>query len=304
MEGGLRFGLMPAPLTAPYAGIVERSRRAVELGFDGLWFADETPMAYPGAISLDAWILMAAIARDVPGPTLGSLVTAAIYRHPLLNAMNVSTLDHVSGGRAVLGMGAGGVPEDLDGLGAGGTPGRELVERLDEQLDSIDRLLRGETVTRDDGHYPMSNAFVEAPIQVPRPPILVAAQGDRAIRVAAARADIWNSLGGQPIEGEALSLDGAIAETRRQMEKVDAACVEIGRDPASIRRSVFTFRSGVYESFDAFETWVGRMLETGIAEFVFIHPGDDHAAETILERFATTSMPKLRAAASSGRENS
>ncbi len=300
----LRFGLMPAPLTAPYVEVLERSRRAVDLGFDGLWFADETPMAYPGAISLDAWLLMAAMARDVPGPTLGSMVTAAIYRHPLLNAMNVSTLDHISNGRAILGMGAGGVPEDLDGLGAGGTDGGELVARLDEQLDSVDRLLRGETVTRDDGYHPMRNAFVEPPVQVPRPPILVAAQGPRAIRVAAARADIWNSLGGQPIAGDALSLDDAVAETRRQMEQLDAACVELGRDPSSIRRSVFAYRSGIYQSLDAFETWVGRMLEIGIGEFVVMYPGGDSAAESILERFATESMPKLRAAASSSRDDS
>ena len=300
MVGAVRFGLMPAPLTAPYVDILARSRRAVDLGFEGLWFADETPMAYPGAISLDAWLLMAAIARDVPGPTLGSLVTAALYRHPLLNAMNVSTLDHLSDGRAILGMGAGGVPEDLQGLGAGGTPGGELVARLDEQLDTVDRLLRGETVTRDDGYHPMSNAFVEPPIQTPRPPILVAAQGRRSIRVAAARADIWNSLGGQPIEGDALSLDGAIAETRRQIEQLDEACIELGREPTSVRRSVFTFRSGVYQSFDTFETWVGRMLDIGIGEFIIMDPGGDRAAETILERFATESMPKLRDVAARG----
>jgi alkanesulfonate monooxygenase SsuD/methylene tetrahydromethanopterin reductase-like flavin-dependent oxidoreductase (luciferase family) len=158
MPTQIRFGMVPTPLTAPYAAVLARSRRAVELGFDGLWFADETPMAYPDESAMDAWLLMAAIARDLPGPTLGSLVTAAIYRHPLLNAVNVSTLDHISNGRAILGMGAGGVPADLDGLGAGGTPGRELVERLDEQLDSIDRLLRGETVTRETGFHPMKDA--------------------------------------------------------------------------------------------------------------------------------------------------
>ncbi len=297
MAGGIRFGIMPAPLTAPYDALLATSRRAVDLGFDGLWFADETPMAYPGEISLDAWVLMAALARDVPGPTLGSLVTAAIYRHPLLNAMNVSTLDHVSGGRAILGMGAGGVPEDLAGLGAAGTSGRELVERLDEQLDSIDRLLRGETVTRDAGYHPMLGAFVEPPVQKPRPPILVAAQGPRAIRVAAARADIWNSLGGQPIEGDAVTQDEAIAEVRRQMERLDGACQEIGRDPASLRRSVFTFRAGVYRSIDAFETWIGRMHEIGMQEFVITHPGNDRDAEAILERFATDAMPRLRAGA-------
>jgi alkanesulfonate monooxygenase SsuD/methylene tetrahydromethanopterin reductase-like flavin-dependent oxidoreductase (luciferase family) len=291
-----RFGIMPVPLTAPFDAIVERSRRVVELGFDGLWFADETPMAYPGDTAMDAWLLMAAIAREVPGPTLGSLVTAAIYRHPLLNAVNVSTLDHISGGRAILGMGAGGVPADLDGLGATGTGGRELVERLDEQLDSIDRLLRGETVTRETGFHPMRGAWIERPLRSPRPPILVAAQGPRAIRVAARRADIWNTLGGQPIEGEARDLDDAIAATRRQSELLDAACAEIGRDPTSIRRSAFAFRAGIYRSIDAFDTWIGRMLEIGIHEFVIDHPGNDRDGEAILERFAIDSMPKLRAA--------
>jgi len=297
MAATIRFGMMPAPLTAPYDALLARARRAVELGFDGLWFADETPMAYPGFNSMDAWLLMAALARDLPGPTLGSLVTAALYRHPLLNAINVSTLDHLSGGRAILGMGAGGVPADLDGFGAGGTPARELVERLDEQLDSIDRLLRGETVSRETGFHPMRDAWIERPVQTPRPPILVAAQGPRAIRVAARRADIWNSLGGQPIEGDALPLDGALAETRRQLEQLDAACLEIDRDPASIRRSVFTFRAAIYTSVDAFTTWVGRMLEIGIREFVIVHPGDDRDAEAILERFALDSMPGLRAGA-------
>jgi len=293
MGSGVRFGMMPFPLVGPYEGVLERSRRALALGFDGLWFADETPMAYPGDIAMDAWLAMAALAREVPGVTLGSLVTAAIYRHPLLNAVNVSTLDHISGGRAILGMGAGGVPADLDGLGATGTPGRELVERLDEQLDSIDRLLRGETVTRESGYYPMTNAFIERPVQVPRPPLLVAAQGPGAIRVAARRADVWNTLGGQPIEGAVRTLDAAVAETRRQSEMLNEACLEIGRDPASVRRSVFAFRAGLYASIDACETWVGRMLEIGIREFILGYPGDA-AGEAILERFAADSMQRLR----------
>jgi len=295
MSAQVRFGMVPSPLTAPYDDVLARSRRAVELGFEGLWFADETPMAYPDESAMDAWLLMAAIARDLPGPTLGSLVTAAIYRHPLLNAINVSTLDHISDGRAILGMGAGGVPADLDGLGANGTPGRELVERLDEQLDSIDRLLRGETVTREAGFYPMRNAWIERPVQSPRPPILVAAQGPRAIRVAARRADIWNTLGGEPIEGEALGPENALAATRRQVERLDAACHEIGRDPASIRRSVYAFRVALYDSIDGFDEWVGRMLELGIREVVVYYP-EDRAGEAVLERFAADSMPRLRTA--------
>lgn len=296
MSDHVRFGIVPTPLIAPYEGILARSRRAVEMGFDSLWFADETPMAYPEETAMDAWLLMAALARDVPGPTLGSLVTAAIYRHPLLNAVNVSTLDHISNGRAILGMGAGGVPADLDGLGAAGTRGAELVERLDEQLDSIDRLLRGETVTREAGYYPMRNAWIERPLQAPRPPILVAGQGPRAIRVAARRADIWNTLGGEPIEGEARHLDDALAATRRQLELLEAACLEIDRDPASIRRSVFAFRVAIYDSIGACEDWVGRMLQIGIRELILWYPVDDRAGEGVLERFAADSLPRLRAA--------
>jgi len=296
MSDHVRFGIVPTPLIAPYEGILARSRRAVEMGFDSLWFADETPMAYPEETAMDAWLLMAALARDVPGPTLGSLVTAAIYRHPLLNAVNVSTLDHISNGRAILGMGAGGVPADLDGLGAAGTRGAELVERLDEQLDSIDRLLRGETVTREAGYYPMRNAWIERPLQAPRPPILVAGQGPRAIRVAARRADIWNTLGGEPIEGEARHLDDALAATRRQLELLEAACIEIDRDPASIRRSVFAFRVAIYDSIGACEDWVGRMLQIGIRELILWYPVDDRAGEGVLERFAADSLPRLRAA--------
>ena len=139
------------------------------------------------------------------------------------------------------------------------------------------------------------NATVEKPLQSPRPLVLVAAQGPKAIRVAARRADIWNTLGGQPIDGERRTLDEAIEETRRQVELLERTCLEIGRVPGTIRRSVLTFRNGIYQSIDAFDTWVGRMLETGIHEFVVGYPGGDPRAEAIFERFATDSMPRLRA---------
>jgi alkanesulfonate monooxygenase SsuD/methylene tetrahydromethanopterin reductase-like flavin-dependent oxidoreductase (luciferase family) len=294
MSGGLTFGVSPSPQAAPFEAILERAKRSAELGFDGLWFADETPMAYPGFITLDAWVLMGAIAREVPNVTLGTSVTAALYRHPLLNAMAVSSLDHVSGGRAILGMGAGGVPADLDGFGAGGTAPGEVVARLDEQLSTVDRLLRGERVTREDGFYPTRNAQVERPVQAPRPKLLVAAQKPRSIRVAARWADIWNTLGGQPIEGDRLAMPDAVAEVGRQIEQLEAACQEIGRDPSEIRRSVLQFRSGAFASMDAFEEWVGRMIEVGIQEFIFLWPGTPEL-DALLERFVVEKLPGIRA---------
>ena len=289
----LTFGIYPLPQAAPYAELAERTRRAEAMGFDTAWLGDETPMAYSGSIHFEAWTALAALARDTSTIRLGTLVTPALFRHPLLNAMAVSTLDHVSGGRAVLGLGAGGVPADLAGMGAGDTSPRELVERLDEQLVQIDRLLRGETVTQQGGHYPTRDARVERPLQRPRPPIVVAAQGPRAIGLAARHADVWNSLGGQPIEGERVSLDAALAVTRRQVELLDEACAREGR---IVVRSVLAFRPGALTSVDAVADWIGRYRELGFTDFVLAWPGTSSGPTTlaVLERFASDVLPALR----------
>ena len=125
-------------------------------------------------------------------------------------------------------MGVGGVPADNAGMGQPDVTAGELVDRLDEQLDTIDRLLRGETVTREGGFYPTRDAVVERPIQEPRPPFLVAAQGRRSLDVVARRADIWNSVGGQPIVGDVVARADALATTRRHAELLEEACAAIG----------------------------------------------------------------------------
>ena len=237
----LRFGLYPFPQTAPYPALAERVRRAEELGFDSIWLADELAMSYAELIASEAWTLLAALAAETKRVTLGTLVTPVSFRHPLINAMLASGLDHVSGGRAAIGLGAGNVPKDLAGVGMAGTSPRELVERLEEQASIIDALLRGDTVTRNGGFYRLADAVVERPIQQPRPPnIVIGAQGPRAIRVAARHADVWNTVAGQPIAGDKVSQTEAIAETRRQIDTLEEECLRIGREPGSIRRSVLS----------------------------------------------------------------
>ena len=104
-----------------------------------------------------AWVvtgimtLLGALARETTRVRLGTLVSPVIFRHPLLTAMAVSTLDHVSDGRAILGIGAGGVVEDMEGVGQGDVGAAELVGRLDEQVEIIDLLLRG--VAEDYGSF-------------------------------------------------------------------------------------------------------------------------------------------------------
>jgi alkanesulfonate monooxygenase SsuD/methylene tetrahydromethanopterin reductase-like flavin-dependent oxidoreductase (luciferase family) len=291
----LAFGLMAFPQLAPYGRLVQTWQRAEALGFDAVYVADETSMEFPGAIGYEAWSLLGAAARETSRVRLGTLVTPIAFRHPLLLAMSVSTIDHASNGRAMLGIGAGGGEKDEAGVGLRLTPG-ERVERLAEQLQVIERLFRGETVTKEDGYYRMREAVIEAPLQKPRPPIVVAGQGPRTIALAARHADVWNSLGGQPPFGDARSADEALAVTRDQVRRLDDACRAIGREPAGIRRSVLVYRHQTWGSPSALADYVARYRELGFDEFVVISPGT-REGERVFERVAADVLPALRGSA-------
>ena len=276
------YGAYVFPQAGPFEDLVALAKRLEAVGYDSLWVADETPMAYPEVIEYEAFSVLSALARETSRIRLGTLVTPPVLRHPLMTAMAVTSVDHASNGRVTLGMGVGGVPADLEGVGRGGISNAELVNHLDEQLDTIDRLLRGETVTRTEGFYPTTNAVVQRPVQQPRPPILVAAHGPKSLRVAARRADVWNSMGGQPIAGDSVTRDEAVAIVRRHVELLEEACAEVGRDPGTIRRSAFAWRAGVWASRESLVDWLGRFRELGFSEFIFALP-DDAAKVEVLE---------------------
>jgi alkanesulfonate monooxygenase SsuD/methylene tetrahydromethanopterin reductase-like flavin-dependent oxidoreductase (luciferase family) len=291
----LKFGIYPAPLAAPYPELAARARRAEEWGFDSLWLADQTPMAYPGIIEFGAWSLLAALAAETADIRLGTLVTPAFLRHPLVLAQAVSTVDHVSDGRVTLGLGAGGSSEDLAGVGLDIESQGELVDRLAEVVTAVDLLLRGETVTRADGFYRMADARVPSPRQSPRPPLVLAAAGRRTLEIAARHADTWNTLGGQPIVGDRITIDAAVAQTARQVEGLEQACQRIGRPAGSVGRSVFAWRAGVFASPSAFEDWLGRYRALGFSEFILWWPSKPEQ-QAVLDRIATDVIPSLRAA--------
>ena len=117
-------------------------------------------------------------------------------------------------------------------------------------------------------------------MQRPRPPLVVAAHGDRGLRLTARYADGWNSFGGQPRStagggtGERVTLAEAVAATRRLNERLDGFCRERGRDPAGLRRSVLAYRPAPdpFTSHDAFDAYVGAYRESGIEEITFYWP--------------------------------
>ena len=294
-RAGVTFGVYPAPIRPPFEDLVDRARRAETMGFDTIWAPDQTPMAFPKTITYESWTLLASLARETSRVRLGTLVTQVALRHPLLLAMAVSNVDHASDGRVVLGMGVGGAEADLAGVGLEDLGSRELVARLEASVAAIDALLRGETVTVGDGQFRMRDAVVEPPIQRPRPSMVIAAHGPRTLAIAARHADVWSTLGGQPLDGDRLTTEEAVAKTRGYIDTLEAACAAAGRDPTSLRRSAFAWRANAFASVDAFTDWFGRYRDLGFTDFVFWWPSaPDRAA--VFERVATEVLPGLRTA--------
>lgn len=266
---------------APYGEIARHFRDAEHLGFASAWVDDD--LLVPEYADLEPWTLLGALARDTSRIRLGTMVSAITFRHPTFLAAQALTLEQVSDGRAALGLGSGGPPHRYDAFGHAAWTPRERAERLEEQAAIIGPLLRGETVDFAGQHYTIENVHLPGAIQQPRPPFIVAAHGNRALKVVARYADGWNSLGGiqfpEPDPPRTLSLAEAIAETRRLSEKLDQSCLEIGRDPATVRRSVQVLKPDPdpLSSLDAFDEYVGAYEELGIDELILYWPPVDLA---------------------------
>ena len=293
----LRFGLMTLQ-APPFAALAERWRRAEAMGWDSIWIADHTPAQFPGSIVFEAYALLAALARETSRVRIGTLVTPIAFRNPTMLAMSAMTVDHLSSGRLEIGIGAGGGDKDAVALGMDLWGPAERTERLAEQLAILDRALRGEPVDHAGTHY-RAQVTIAAPIQRPRPPFIIAAQGPKTMRLVAQYADAWNTLGGQPTWQPRVTTDDALASLRTQMTQLDAACAAIGRDPKAIRRSLYAYRVDPppFASVDVFTDYVGRHREIGIEEFIFYWPSDPATRaerERVLERVSSEVLPTLR----------
>lgn len=303
----MHFGILSFP-TAPYDELARRWREVEALGFDRAWLADDLNL--PGYSDFELGTLLGALARETTRIRLGTLVAAVTFRHPAFLAAQAITLDHLSQGRAEIGIGAGGPPNNYGTLGLDPWPAAERRERMEEQVAILDRLLRGEPLTYEGRYYRTATEAMPQPVQRPRPPLTVAAHGERGLRLIARYADGWNSLGGQPYPearlGKTVTLPEAVASTRRLSEQLDGYCREIGRDPATVRRSIAVYRPVAPDplsSLDAFDDYVGRYVEIGIDEIIFYWPplvnvleGRQIALEqqALFERIATERFPRFQ----------
>ncbi len=214
--------------------LVEQARTAEEAGFSLVTVMDHLyqiqgigPVTDP---MLEAWSTLAALARETTRVRLGTLVTGVTYRNPALLAKMATTLDVISGGRAILGMGAAWNEEEHIGFGFDFPSVRERMDRLDEALTII-RAMFAEDRPSFTGHYYRIHEALDVPRPIQRggPRILVGGGGEqRTLKIAAAHADMthWFPLG--------------LDMLRHKTEVLEGCCEAIGRDPATIERTMAT----------------------------------------------------------------
>jgi len=274
--GTVRFGILSFPIR-PYDQLAQRWRDVEALGLDSAWLADDLNL--PGYADFEVWTLLGGLARETTRIRLGTLVTAISFRHPAFLAAQAITVDHISQGRVEVGIGSGGPPNNYAALGLAPWKATERRERLEEQIAMLDPLLGGMPTTYEGHYYHSVSEEMPVPIQQPRPPLIVAAHGERGLRLIARHADGWNSLGGQPYpdarDGKKVTLAQAVSITKQLNQQLTSYCQELGRDPATVRRSIAVYRPvppDPLSSFDAFDDYVGRYAEAGIDEIIFYWP--------------------------------
>src|SRR5919106_3647536 len=242
------------------------ARRAEHLGFDSVWVSDHFFYSFarygvdPGPIaSLEPLTTLAGVAAVTDRVRLGTLVLCAAFRHPAVLARAATSIDLLSGGRLDLGLGAGWMTEEFDAFGYRFGSVGERFARLEESLEVMGMLFRGDAVTYDGPTVTLRGAVL-APAPDRPPTVWVGGKGGpRLLRLAVRLADGWNVV--WRISPEAYA---------RKTADVLVACEEAGRDPSTFGRSV-----GLYSLIGEYEAAARAAFDRGRAAA----PGDAMAAD-------------------------
>jgi probable F420-dependent oxidoreductase len=207
---------------------VAMARAAEDVGFDSIWLGDHLLYRDDGRPERgpwDAWTLLAGLAAVTRRVTLGPLVACVGFHPPAVLAKMAATVDEVSGGRLVLGLGAGWNRTEFDAFGL---PFDHRASRFEEAFEIVRRLLAGERVTLHGAYHYVDDAVL-LPTPARRPALMVGSGGDRVLSIALPHVDAWNTwfdwYGNTP--------DGFASRNAQ----IDEAATRAGRDPGEIQRS-------------------------------------------------------------------
>ncbi|GAA2822878.1 LLM class flavin-dependent oxidoreductase [Nonomuraea rubra] len=264
------FGIMTAPSQVDYQDVLRVWREADTIPeIEHAWLFDHLMPIHgdPDGPTHEGWTLLSALAAQTRRLRVGVLVTSNRFRPPAMLAKIAATVDIVSGGRLDFGIGAGSRPghplarREYDAHGLPYHDAAHAVSSLAEACTVIRRLwTETEPFDFQGDHVRVTGAFCNPkPVQRPHPPIVIGGRAASTLRVAAEHADIWNVPGG--------GLDDVV----RRSAMLDRYCAELGRDPASIVRSIHVPVS--YEQPERTRDAIAESLDAGFRHLVLGLPG-------------------------------
>ena len=237
-----------------WADVRAMALRAEAIGFDTIWVPDEIvwfPEDKPPLGLWDGISMAGALAASTSRIGLGTWVMSALHRNPSILAKTAETLDEISGGRFIFGLGAG-----HTGPGqahAFGLPEDRVFDRFEEALQVIVPLIR-EGRASFTGRFHAAHGAVQVP-QGPRPngiPLMIGVLGPRGMRLAATYADIWSCYTEERVD---------LVEFGPRITALEAACADVGRDPKTIRRSAGLDAKPLEPKPDPNAAWIGGSPE-------------------------------------------
>ena len=198
-QNPIRFGIATGQQRYQWPQLRELWEVAERAGYDSLWTGDHlyAIMADPSESTFEGWSTLAALSQHTRRARIGSLVNCNSFRNPCLTAKMAVTLDHLSDGRFILGLGAGWFEQEHRSLGFEFQPILERLRALDEACRIIKAMLTEGRASFHGSHYEIADAICSPkPIQRPRPPLMIAGRGENVLlKIVAEHADMWNTQG-------------------------------------------------------------------------------------------------------------
>lgn len=273
----MRFAVDVAQHQLAFAEIARRVDLAEEAGFEAAWVFDHFQPLYgdPDGPCLEAYALLSALAARTSRIRMGALVTGVTYRNPSLLTAEAVTVDHVSGGRLELAVGAAWHEEEHRRLGFPFPPVGERIELLEEAVHTVRALTSGRRARLEGRHHHLREAtYRPLPVQRPHPPIWIGASGERrTIPLAGRLADAWHTFGDP-------------ATLRRRAAVLDRAATQAGRDPGDILRAT---NLSISEAWDRVHRRIEELAAAGFGYLVVNWPSEGQGR---LEEFITEVLPE------------
>ncbi|HJQ27324.1 MAG TPA: LLM class F420-dependent oxidoreductase [Blastocatellia bacterium] len=312
MTKRIRFGVQTAPQHITYEALRETWRVIDGAGYDTAWLFDHffPILSDPSGPCYEGWTMLSALACETSLAQIGVLVTGNTYRHPAVLAKMGATVDHTSGGRLIMGIGAGWFEMEHAAYGIPFYTTAERIRRLDEACEVIKRLWTEKQASFDGKYYQLREAYCEPkPLQQPRPPLMIGGAGEKlTLRVVARHADIWNTFGSPELFRHKIAvLKDHCAAVGRDIDEIEISWAGLAlvtdseeEKQTMIARGAAMFGAPIEAVAPGFlvgspaelRDRIQQFVEAGVTHFILIpHTPSD---QTTIRRFAEEVMPAFR----------